>query len=157
MLTTFTKMKHKTEWTIGTIITIIGLLLTAGFFNNPNIILVRQFGSDYTCPNILYSSFEVTFSNKGTGDTSLCVSLNSQNKNVTFTKGKDCLYSDAGKQTSFKLQINDSSISKISNATINYNYVYRKFFFTQNHTISCFYGRENSRDSLKLKTQETLN
>ena|SRR3989344_5262928 len=150
-------MRSNTKWTIGTIIAILGLLLTAGFFNNPNIILVRQFGSDYTCPNNLYSSFEVTFSNKGTGDTSLCVSLNSPNKNVTFTKERDCLYSDAGEQTPFKLQINDSSISKLNNVTINYNYVYKKFSFTQNHTISCFYGKENYWDSLKIKSQETLN
>ncbi|MBI2452612.1 hypothetical protein HYV50_06085 [Candidatus Pacearchaeota archaeon] len=150
-------MKSNTKWTIGIIIALVGLLLTAGFFNNPNIILVRQFSSDYTCPDTLYSSFEVTFSNKGTEGTSLCVSLNSPNKNITFTKEKDCLYSDSGEQTSFKLQINDSSISKISNATINYNYLYQKFFFTQNHTISCFYSKENSWESLKLKTQETLN
>jgi len=150
-------MKHKVEWTIGTIIAIVGLLLTAGFFNNPNIILVRQYGSDYTCPNTLYSSFEVTFSNKGTGDTSLCVILNSPNKNITFTKEKDCLYSDAGEPTPFSLQINESSISKLNNATINYNYLYKKFFFMQNHTISCSYARENYWESLKLKTQETLN
>jgi len=150
-------MKSDTKWTIGTIIAIIGLCATIGFFNNPNIILVRQYGSDYTCPYTLYSSFEIIFSNEGTADTSLCVSLNSPNENITFTKEKDCLYSSTGEQTSFKLKINDSSISKINNVTINYNYIYKKFFFTQNHTISCFYGKENYWDSLKLKSQKTLN
>lgn len=150
-------MRSNTKWTIGTIIAIVGLLLTAGFFNNPNIILVRQYGSDYTCPTSIYSSFDVSFSNKGTGDTSLCVSLSSPNENITFAKEKDCLYSDAGEQTSFKLQINDSSISKINNVTINYNYFYKKFSFMQNHTISCFYEKENYWNSLMLKTQETLN
>ena len=150
-------MKHKVEWTIGTIIAILGLLVATGFFNSPNIILTRQYGSDYTCPNLLYSSFDVTFSNKGNADTSLCVGLSSFNENVTFEKGKDCLYVGSGEQTQFDLKINESSISKLNNVTINYNYLYKKLFSTENHTISCFYGKENYWDSLKLKSQETLN
>ena len=150
-------MRSNTKWIIGTIIAILGLLLTAGFFNNPNIILVRQYGSDYTCPNSLYSSFDITFSNKGNADTSLCVSLNSFNENVSFDKEKDCLFVGSGEQTQFSLKLNKSSISKLNNATINYNYIYKRSFFMQNHTISCFYGRGNYWESLNLKTQETLN
>lgn len=150
-------MKHQAEWTIGTIIAILGLLTAIGFFHSPNIILTRQTGSDYTCPDALYSNFNIMFSNKGSADTSLCVSLSSQNENITFDKGSDCLYVSSGEQTQFTLGVNESSLSNLNNATINYNYLYKKRFSTENHTISCVYGKENYWDSLKLKTQETLN
>ena len=150
-------MRGNTKWTIGIILTILGLLITIGFFNYPNIILVRQYNSDYTCPNILYSPFDVTFSNKGNADTSLCVYVTSPNKNISFEKDKDCLYASSGEQTQFGLEINKSSISKLSNVTINYNYLYKKRFFMENHTISCFYVRENYWETLNLKSQEILN
>ena len=148
-------MKHKTEWTIGTIIAILGLLVAAGFFHSPNIILVRQSASDYTCPNTLYSNFNVMFSNKGSADTSLCVSLSSPNENITFEKESDCLYADTGEQTQFTLEINESSLSNLNNVTINYNYLYTKFFIKQNHTISCEYAKEGNWQ-LVLQSQKTL-
>ena len=133
------------------------MLLAAGFFDSPNIILVRQYNSDYTCPNTLYSAFDISFSNEGNSDTALCVNLNSPNENLTFIREKDCLYSNSGEQIPFKFKINDSSFSKTNNVTINYNYFYKKFFFVQNHTITFYYIRENYWQSLELKEEKVFN
>lgn len=150
--------KHETKWVIGTIIAIIGILAAIGFFNNSNIILLRQGNSDYTCPTYFYSNseFDISFKNVGTAGTNLCVSLNSPNKNITFIKRKDCLYVETNKKpTPFNFIINASSIYKIDSVTIDYTYVYTKWIFiTKNETISCFYDREKGTNiSLKLKYQ----
>ena len=148
-------MKHQAEWIIGTIIAILGLLTAIRFFHSPNIILTRQSASDYTCPDTLYSNFNIMFSNKGSADTSLCVSLSSPNKNITFDKESDCLYVSSGEQTQFTLGVNESSLSNLNNATIKYNYIYTKFFIKQNHTISCEYEKEGNWQ-FNLKSQKTL-
>ena len=77
-------------WGIGIILTIIGLLITAGFFHSANIVRVRSFGSDSTCPTGIYNQFSVTFVNHGSKDTSLCVTAFSED--VNFSKDLDCLY-----------------------------------------------------------------
>ena len=151
-------MKHKTEWVIGTILVIIGLLLTAGFFNSPSIIKIRQGYTDYTCPSSLYSSFQLSFANHGSKDASLCVYAWSDN-NITFSKSSDCLYVPLNSQTDFRLTANESSFSSnIRNVTVYYEFIYKKNFLQlENHTTSCFYNREASFGSFSLASEKAIN
>ncbi|MEK6927560.1 MAG: hypothetical protein AABX11_03945 [Nanoarchaeota archaeon] len=147
-------MKNNTKWIIGIIISI---LIVIGFFNSPNIKLVRQSGSDYTCPNILYPFFDVSFSNEGSAGTDLCINLNSPNENVSFIKNNDCLFIGSNEQTQFKFVINETSLSRLDNVSIIYSYNYKKWFFNhENNTISCEYAKENNWQFI-LRSQKTLN
>ena len=157
-------MKSEMKWVIGIIVSLISILIPflfyVGVFNSPNIVLVRHPYSGYTCPTVLYSEFKILFLNSGSEDTSLCVNLSSTNENVSFVKRDDCLviFPDKNNAVPFILRVDEHSVSRLDNVTIEYTFSYLKYLSLQNHTISCLYNRKNKWDSnLFLDQQKYLN
>ncbi|MFA5992440.1 MAG: hypothetical protein WC796_01905 [Candidatus Pacearchaeota archaeon] len=149
-------MRYEIKWVIGTILTIIIVLSTIGFFNSPNIIRIRQIGYDSTCPNTLIpSSFEVSFINQGNKEANpLYVNIWSEDPNITFVKNSDYLYLSPGSTAQFKLILNQSSINNL-NLTINYGWHYNKHFFQlENHSVSCYYNREYYYSNFNLISEK---
>ena len=144
----------KEGWSVGTVLTIIGLLIAAGFFHSSNIVRVRSIGSDSTCPTSIDRDFDVKFINHGSKDTSLCVTAFSDELN--FTKNSDCLYMahNAQSETQFSLEIDEESFpdyNSKSNITIIYNYNYKKNFFqTKNLNVTCDYEKKERSNNLQL-------
>ena len=121
---------------------IVAILIAAGFFNSPNIVMIRQSNSDYTCPSSINSQFYVYFMNAGNKDTNLCVNVNSND--ISFNKPSDCLFllpNNVG--TQFEFDINQESLNKrYQNLSITYEWTYNKYvLLSKTYSVTCHYNK----------------
>lgn len=135
-------VKGDWKWAVGTIIAIIAILASTGFFNTANIVRVRPVWTDNVCPLTIYEDIDFEFRNGGNKDTILCVKVWSNELN--FTKYQDCLYMEPGLEgTKFTFKVNRGSFpsqKQNANVTIYNELSYKKNSFQiESGVLSCNY------------------
>ena len=146
--------RNNTNWTaiIGFVTLIILILYYSGYFKEADIHPIRQTATS-SCPDNVYSAFQVNFENTGETGSALFVEVWSENLN--FTKSSDSVYLPQ-RPTSLTFEINTNSYPRISNKeynfTIHYSYTYKGNEFRKDKTLEifCRYVREPNNNYLKL-------
>lgn len=137
---------------------IIPLLIAVGFFNAPDIRMIRDNNIYPSCPSSFSQDFELKFANHGNTGGDLIVNVNEMNKKDFFVTNKDAVFIPANGESyklKFKISENYSNqynyYAKEDNITIIFDYSYNKLIFIPfKQEITCKYSKESYSYNYKL-------
>lgn len=150
--------KNKNVGIIGILmflVALIALFANLGRFKTANVVTSKAFYDESSCPDSVYSFFDLTLDNTGERDTSVCLTAWSNEINISSKPTCYLLEYDSPNGAKFRIETGTSpySYKEKGSLTINYKYEYDTGGLFSKHILisdSCKYEKKEYSNSLSL-------